>query len=635
MPSQANRSALHEAARSWASAGFAVFPCTPQAKTPATPNGLHDATTSLDQIDRWWTANPAYNIGIAPERSGMFVLDVDPPLGAKTLAALEADNGALPPTLTITTPRGGLHYWFAGSCPSTVGTLGAKLDTRGVGGYVLVPPSVVNGKEYDYASDTNDIADGPNWIATTLANARQRQAAREDVVADLPCNVARATALLRHYVENGDIAVEGAGGDSRTYQVACEILNLGLSPERAFDLIRDEWNPHCIPPWDRDELSVKVHNAAEYAQNEPGAWAAAPPADTFAHIIAAGHVGEPVKRSKFWPRDEAEQDTRPEPRWLIDSLLPAESTVMLYGPPGSFKSFLALDLSLTLASGIAGFGVGERPPQDVVYVVAEGASGVERNRRPAWREAKEVAGLLNFFTVDSMPSVARPQEMIELVEAIKGRGINPALVVIDTLARAMAGKNENDARDAGEFIEALEMLKRALGATILAIHHTGKDEGRGGRGSSAFLAGFDTAIEVIAREATKAVAMHVRRHKDAEIPRLPWTFEGQSVAKSLVFFPTDTETHRRLTKGDDAFGPVKIGAVLRELHAVGEAAAVTTQVLASHMVPQMPNETAEERNTAVGRASRQLTAFSKGRLEAYTVPSGRGIKWCLPPTNDF
>jgi hypothetical protein len=131
-----------EHALAWAEAGFSVFPCVENGKRPACDNGLNDATRDPEQIRRWWTENPSYNPAVAPARNGCFVVDEDPPLGAETLARLTKEHGTLPSTLTVRTPRGGLHHWFTGSCPSTVQKLGPKLDTRGEGGYV--PGAAVN-----------------------------------------------------------------------------------------------------------------------------------------------------------------------------------------------------------------------------------------------------------------------------------------------------------------------------------------------------------------------------------------------------------------------------------------------------------------------------------------------------------
>lgn len=627
------QSELHAAARAWAEAGFAVFPCASGQKIPAVPGGLNAATTDLDQIDRWWSEHPDYNIGVSPSANDqpLFVLDVDPPLGADTLKALEQQHGKLPSTLTIRTPRGGLHYWFAGSCPSTVGKLGPKLDTRGDGGYVLVPPSVVNGVEYSYVGETDDIATGPSWIAEAITEAHEAHVAPEGVPLDLDANIDRARLLLREYVSRGDVAIEGQGGDNRTYQVACEILNLGLSPERAWAVIRDEWNPHCVPPWDKDELAIKVRNAAEYSQNDIGAWANPNDQEVFAHVAALAPADQTaaIRQSKFYPRDETEQDQRPEPTWLLPNLLPDESTVMMFGPSGNYKSFLALDLALMLSAGIAGWGTRARDPVPVVYVAAEGSRGVERLRRPAWRKARGIDSALPFYTVDTMPLIARPNEVLELIEAIKARAITPKLVVLDTFARAMAGLNENDAKDAGDFIEAIEAIKRVLHCTVLVLHHTGKEEGRGARGSSALFAGFDSMIEVKAHTDKKIVTVAVRKHKDADIPAQPWTFQGDASHGALVFNEIDTAQYNAIQTENDPFSPTRIGAALVELCAV-PGAGVTTQVLATHICPPLQDDTAEGRARAIEGFARRLGQLAKGKLAGYCEGYGRDLRWFIP-----
>jgi hypothetical protein len=138
---------LHQAAHQW-SAILPIFPCTPDGKPPATARGFKDATQDAGQIDAWWAENPAYNIAACPDDAGCFVLDIDGEIGEASLRDLEAMHGKLPDTYTVRTPGGGRHLWFRGSKPSTVRKLGPGLDTRGRGGYVLLPPSIVNGREY-------------------------------------------------------------------------------------------------------------------------------------------------------------------------------------------------------------------------------------------------------------------------------------------------------------------------------------------------------------------------------------------------------------------------------------------------------------------------------------------------------
>lgn len=630
-----------EHALAWAGAGFFVFPCLEGSKEPAISRknggrGVHDATTDPEQIRKWWAINPLFNVAVAPARSGCYVVDQDGPLGAETLARLSKDHGPLPTTLTIRTPRGpsNLHHWFQGECPSRVQGLGTKVDTRGgladgtSQGYVLVPPSIVNGAAYETIVDT-EIAEGPAWIPTLLAaTSEPTKAALSDLALDIDENVERATALLRGYVDAGRTAIEGSGGDDLTYKIACEILNLGLSREKTLDLMLRDWNFHCDPPWSGDDLAAKIDNAILYCQNDIGAWATPPTIETFSHL--AKHAETPSgELPRFWPRDEAEQDARPEPTWLIPDLIPEQATVMMYGPSGHYKSFLALDLALTLAAGVPGWGAAPAMAP-VVYVAAEGARAIERLRRPAWKQANNVAHPVQFWTIDTMPLVARANEVTELCATIAQRGIKPGLLVLDTFARAMAGKNENDAKDAGEFIEAIEAIKRSLQCTVLVLHHTGKEEVRGARGSSALFAGFDTVLEVKSDRERKLAVVRVRKQKDADEATAPWAFQGEVCGPSLVFRQLDAGAYQTLARQSDAFDQVRVCKALRELLPVGGGNGVTTRILAAHMCPPLAVESAEERERAISSFAHTLTELAKGRLRAYTVRGGRDLKWISP-----
>ncbi len=619
------QSALHKAALAWASAGFAVFPCAPNLKTPATAHGHQDATTDPEQIDRWWTANPQYNVAVAPGLSAMLVLDVDPPHGSETLDKLVAENGALPDTLTIRTPRGGLHHWFAGSCPSSVGTLGPNLDTRGEGGYVLVPPSIVGGKQYEYVGETDEIAEAPAWIASTLAVAQDRHEAREDIELDIPANVDRARELLRDYVSREYIAVEGQGGDNRTYQVACEVLNLGLSPPVAWKLMRDEWNPHCEPPWDEEELAIKVRNAAEYAQNEPGAWAVPPSEDTFAHLIP-----EAPKHSVFWPRAMNELEAFQPPEWLIPNLIPKRGTVQIIGKQKSFKTFLTLDMALGIASGTRTFG--ETPKQaPVVYAAGENAHALALSHVPTWRQARGQQTDFPFYIVPAVPLAAVPAQCGEMLDAIKRRGIKPTVVVLDTMTRAMRTMDENSAKDMGIFSGMCDTIQRELDCTVIVIRHTGKDESRGGRGSNVIEGDFDTTLAVERHEKSLVVSVRVREQRNAAEIEVPFTFQGEVINGSLVFFETDTATHKALTASDDPLSREKVGAALRHLGATALSSAVATHVLATELCPALYEDNAEAQAQVVNGFARKLKGQARGRLRAYLNEHG---DWYLPKTED-
>src|SRR4051794_39443636 len=159
---------MKSAARQLAARGFAVFPCAPFSKTPASENGFRDAVTDCAGIERLWGKRRWLNVAIATgEMSGVFVIDVDGPEGAAALKAMERAHGQLPPTLTSITPKG-RHLFFAWPgerVPTSQGKLGPKIDVRGHGGCCIVPPSIHPSKtRYRWEDATTPIAVAPDWL---------------------------------------------------------------------------------------------------------------------------------------------------------------------------------------------------------------------------------------------------------------------------------------------------------------------------------------------------------------------------------------------------------------------------------------------------------------------------------------
>ena len=155
-PETYTRASRLRRALEYAEDGIPVFPCKRGGKEPLTPNGHLDATTDKSRITAWFNRWPNANIAVPTgKRSGFFVLDVDKDSwGFGTLEALEEQFGELPPTRTVKTGRGGLHYHFkypedGTVIPNSSGRLGPGIDIRGEGGYVLVPPSTTEGA-YEY-----------------------------------------------------------------------------------------------------------------------------------------------------------------------------------------------------------------------------------------------------------------------------------------------------------------------------------------------------------------------------------------------------------------------------------------------------------------------------------------------------
>ncbi len=187
-------------ALAYARRGWPVFPCVPGGKEPATRHGLRDASTDSGQIRHWWHRLPGANVAIATGSPGPDVLDVDQhgPAGNGFAAYRRLKAAGLLEGMgaVVATPRGGLHCYFAGSGQASARLPRQHLDFRAAGGYVLAPPSQVDGKPYRLIR-SGERPGGFDWPAVTTllepardGRVRSRLAGPADV-SRLPAWVAR------------------------------------------------------------------------------------------------------------------------------------------------------------------------------------------------------------------------------------------------------------------------------------------------------------------------------------------------------------------------------------------------------------------------------------------------------------
>lgn len=149
--------------------------CTSPGKHPLLKHGLTEASIEARRIASWWNRWPHANVAIRTgEASQLVVVDVDPPRGLDSLASLERANTPLDRARVVRTGSGGTHYYFKhpgggariGNRASSV--LGAGIDVRGDGGYVIAPPSLhTSGRSYAWAAQ-NDPAPVPAWLVELL-----------------------------------------------------------------------------------------------------------------------------------------------------------------------------------------------------------------------------------------------------------------------------------------------------------------------------------------------------------------------------------------------------------------------------------------------------------------------------------
>lgn len=218
---------------------------------------------------------------------------------------------------------------------------------------------------------------------------------------------------------------------------------------------------------------------------------------TYDEILAATpKIQSPLRKRVSYDSDAA-IDMIANQQWLIDQVMPADAFGVLYGPSGSYKSFVAMDMSAAIASSMNWHGHDVDETGHVLYIGAEGAAGLHLRKR-AWeirnhKRLNNLAILSSAVTINSDDCDGLVVLCEELVDEI-GEPIR--LIVIDTLARSFDGE-ENSATDMGAFVSSCDHLREKTGATILVIHHSGKDAEKGARGSSALRAACDFEFKVV------------------------------------------------------------------------------------------------------------------------------------------
>lgn len=516
-------SATHiELAAAYAKRGWWVFPTRPAGQTytndrtgeikvsdgklPATgPEGFRNATNDPDQVRRQFGKVQPYEgahpgIGMWPGPAGLLVLDVDIKAGKHGDAQLQSLQDrmgqTLPPTLKQHTPSGGWHLFFRLPPGVKLGNRGPKdpsgkplmpdVDIRSDGGYVCLEGTQTNTGGYSFedwvplGDDAPEIADAPQWLIELLIEANKPGAtvaatpATQEAIYEAAQKLQGMPAGLRDLILQG--VPEGRRSDEFYHAVAwCR--DVGLTQADTTALLQAY--PGGI--------------AAKYAGRLPEQVATC-----WAKLQTPGDLvqsAEAVNVSRYRLLRSADIARLPPLRWLVRSVLPAEGLAAVYGPSGSGKSFLAMDLFAAVAEGRRWFEyrVEARP---VVYLALEGEGGI-RLRVQAW-ETKNGRPLPDSMAVVVQPfKLTCPADIADLVAAISAVGwVSGAVVVLDTLNRAAPTSDENASKDMGEILEGAKALQASLGGLVVVVHHTGKDATKGLRGHSSMFAALDACVEV-------------------------------------------------------------------------------------------------------------------------------------------
>lgn len=206
--------------------------------------------------------------------------------------------------------------------------------------------------------------------------------------------------------------------------------------------------------------------------------------------------------------------------WLVRNLFETDSLALIYGQPGGGKSFFAVDIACSIATG-RGFFENQVKQGPVFYIAGEGHNGLAR-RFKAWEVARgaviapgqifKSGGAMAVLDEDSIREVSD-----QIAATCEAMGELPAFICIDTLARNFGAGDENSTEDMSVFISHLDKwLRRRFGCCVATVHHAGHNMERA-RGSSALKAAVDAECEV-SKDDNGLVKIRFTKMKDAEIP---------------------------------------------------------------------------------------------------------------------
>lgn len=183
--------------------------------------------------------------------------------------------------------------------------------------------------------------------------------------------------------------------------------------------------------------------------------------------------------------------------YLVKGWLGREQLSVVYGPSNVGKSFFMLDVAYHIAANKEWHGHRVRGGA-VLYLATEGGNAF---RSRAWAVAQkyedaDVPLAIRAMPVNLLDPEADLPHLMRLIDAVKKQYGDIALIVVDTLSRAMAGGNENGPEDMTAFINNVDQMRDYAKSSVAIVHHSGKDTAAGARGHSSLRAATDTEIEL-------------------------------------------------------------------------------------------------------------------------------------------
>ena len=205
--------------------------------------------------------------------------------------------------------------------------------------------------------------------------------------------------------------------------------------------------------------------------------------------------------------------------FLVEGLIPANSLTAIFGSPGSGKSFIGIDIAMSVSTNSEFHGKTVKSGK-TIYIAGEGYNGLVQ-RGYAWLVANSVAiedaDIFISRTSVDLPEADARDILFNEINKVLEPGDKLGLLVVDTVSRNFGPLDENQTADMRRFVAAVDEIKDKFGCTVLLIHHSGHYDKSRARGSIALKAALDAEFLVEKRDSS--IFIKPTKMKDAEEPK--------------------------------------------------------------------------------------------------------------------
>ncbi len=539
-PPPSRQQANFTAALHLAEAGIPVFPATISydeksaswRKRPCFEAWQQAGTTDPTIIKKWWSKYPDAAPAIALGKANLVVIDPDRHGGTDGVAnfAKLIEGHDLPVGPIINTAGGGKHHIFrqpesGEPLGNSRGDLPDGIDVRGNGGFVIAVGAVrPDGVAYKSEQGSPDLAEAfkkgaipvlPEFLERVIRTKRPAESATKTQDAGpRPAPTRRENAYATATMDGCAQEVEGSVRGKRNQTLNAVAFRLGrliaagwIDKTPVIERLRKAAKSCGLVAEDGVEPVLMTINSGLRA----GAEIPHPP---LGPRVKQAVTASPTEITVLWP---GRSKNWPVAKWLIDDMIPENTTGLIVGESGAGKTFVALHLAGSLAVGKPFFGKKINARGGTVYVCAEGSFSIHDRIKAEFSGSisphlKSDAGSGREINLSDMPipvfagihNLNDDGHLDEVIGRIlaaademqERHGLPLRVVIIDTMLAGVAIDDWNNPAQAQKAMNVLSKIAQATGAVTIGVHHHGKDKSRGPTGSYALTAAADFILSV-------------------------------------------------------------------------------------------------------------------------------------------